>query len=392
MRSVELKPYMIAAVVALACLASACAPASKTSESLASESPEGPGYRHSALNVNLYPAEKLVCEPLGGTPDSRVNGGLSAELYSIDRAALKGEKPESADTIMEKGARADRKIFFSQLNVPTRAFNKGFVTDLGDALADGKGKALKSDFALKIRSVISLADDQEEGLYEFALLSNDGAVLKIRDDEGVYRTAVDNDGDHETRLGCGTETYDLRHGTEKLIELKYFKGQRPNVALVLLMRKVDQTAGRDPACGEEGDRKWFAVNKDSAPEQAYTDLLARGWAPMTKANFSLPQEALFNPCKDGLMATITDFEVISVGKNSVELRWETSLPSTSQIVLTDIATGRKSLTPADNQLRTHHWAVVEKLKANTDYAVQALAITETYGKSMTTHLKLKTGP
>ena len=392
MRSVELKPYMKVATLALACLASACAPSPKVTESPQMESPSDPGYRHSALNVNLYSAEKLVCEPLGGSPDSRVNGGLSAELYSIDRSTLKGEKLNSAETIFEKGVRADRKIFFSQLNVPTKNFNKGFVTDLGDALADGKGKALKSDFALKIRSVISLADDQEEGLYEFALLSNDGAVLKIRDDAGLYQTAVDNDGDHETRLGCGTGAYELRHGTEKLIELSYFKGQRPNVALVLLMRKVDTAAGQDPACGEEGDRKWFDVNKDSEPEQAYKELLERGWAPMTKANFSLPQEALFNPCKDGLMATITDFEVIAVGKNSVELRWETNLPSTSQIVVTDIATGRKALTPADNQLRTHHWAVVEKLKGGTDYAVQALAITETYGKSMTTHLKLKTEP
>ena len=338
------------------------------------------------MNVNLYPTTKTICDPMGdAAPDMRSNLGLKADLFWLKDSQPRTEKV--ADLISQ-GVKSDSSLFFSQLNLPTRMFDKGFNNGAGLPLLDDQNNRLIEYFALHFKTVLHLAPDQPEGLYEFALLSDDGAVMRIRDDGGVYRTAIDNDGLHPTRLGCGSHVVDMKRDTEKLMELDYQQGPRYHISLILLMRKIASVDGNasktEPACGQEGNELWFDPNNNSEPKKPYLDLVARGWTPLTKENYGLPNEAIFNPCKDGVTPKITGFEIAEKFSQGFVLRWHTNIPSTDQVVITDLVTQSQITTTSDNVLRLDHQVIVTGLKPNTQYGLQALSISDTYGQGMTT--------
>lgn len=344
----------------------------------------------SRVDVNRYPATKLVCDPIGApSPDPRSNAGIKAELYYLNATQ---SKPERVGEVIASGKKSDRDIFFSQLYAPTRMFDEGFMNDSGEPVKNDDGQRLIEYFALRFKSVLRLAPEQAPGEYEFAVLSDDGSVFRVRDGEGAWRTVVDNDGTHPSRLACSSRTLRFDRESEHMMELDYHQGPRYHISLIVLMRKVDGARKAEEACGVEGNETWFDPKNQSSPREAYQNLLARGWRPLGKDNYAIANDAIFNPCKEGQMPKITFFRASEPTSGGFIVNWTTDIPATSQVIATEIATGQQTITTADNVLRTSHRVVVTGLKPNTEYALQALSISDSYGKGMTTAIREFTNP
>ncbi len=346
----------------------------------------------SKMDVNLYPVTKTVCDPMGGESDPRSNAGLKANLYWLPSGS---SGATSTTDLISRGTKSSQNLFFTQLYVPTRLFTQGFYNDVGQPLQDDTGSTLIENFAMRFSSVLRLAPSQDEGLYEFAVLSDDGTVMRIRDDAGVYSPVVDSDGNHPTRMGCSAQVINMTRDTEKLMQLDYYQGPRYHIALVVMMRKVTDTdaSGKfaaDPLCGMESNNAWFDYNNASAPQKPYNDLLARGWQVLTADNYGIPNSASFNPCKVGEIPTITNVKLGETLVDTVSLDWDTDLLSTSQIVVTKVATGAQSISTADNSMTLHHHVSISGLTSETAYTVQAVSISDTYGKALSTPVAYQT--
>jgi hypothetical protein len=381
------RSIVIRAVVTVGAVVFASCSPLKTSERLSA--PEQPVM--SKMDVNKYPVSKLVCDPMGEPGgDPRSNAGLKAELYWLE--AGQANAANSGDLIA-RGKKSDRSLFFSALNTPTRMFDVGFNNDLGEPVTTDAGAKLFERFAIRYTSVLRLAPDQEEGVYELAILSDDGSTLRLRDENGIYQPVVENDGDHPTRFGCGTQLVDLKRDTEKLMQLDYYQGPRYHIALVAMMRKVrmneNGTIEKDPSCGKTGNETWFNPT-NQAPKKDYNDLLARGWVPMKKENFTLANEASFNPCKDGIAPVVTNVRLGEALSEGFIVQWETDIPATSQLVISGGNLAQSMTTVSDNILRTRHSVFVSGLESGTTYSVQALSISDTYGKTLSPAVMMRT--
>lgn len=347
------------------------------------------GGKPGIFNVNMYSLNKLVCDPFGGDGDTNINKGIKASLYY-----LKDDQPRynSVSDYINFGHKADQFLFFSQINVPTRRFNTGFPLETGDTIKVDKGsgtpEALYEYFAIRYSSVISLGPNDEEGEYELALLSDDGAVLKVRGADGNYEVAVNNDGDHPTKMGCSTYRLNMTRSTQKLIQLDYYQGPRFHISVIPMWRKVQPgQVSPDPQCGQNGNNMYFD-EFTSQPKPAYNNLLARGWKPLNTSNYSLPESAIFNPCAPGVAPVISNYTAEDNYDGVVILRWTTDIPATTQVRYVDVATGNETLTVSDNTLNTYHEIYVSGLKPGTTYLFQGVSISDSYGKSISSPVTL----
>lgn len=329
------------------------------------------------FDVNKYALNKLVCDPWGNEVEDP-SLGISAELFY-----LTPDQPhyDNVEDYIANGTSPDTFMFFSGLNLPTRKFDLGFPLATGDVVKNSDGDPLYEYFALRLTSVLKLGPEDEPGEYEFALLSDDGAVWNMQQGEESI-TLVDNDGTHPTRMGCSTITLNLDHNSEILTQIKYYQGPRYHIALVPLWRKVDGTRESEPLCGQQGNRKFFDYDNDSEPQQAYLDLMDRGWKTLEPQNFGLPLTSLFNPCVKGDAPVISNFVVTDFFDGQLSATWETDILATSQIRIIDTHTGDEIMSVSDNILRTNHRVRFGGLTPGKTYLIQSVSISENFGKSI----------
>jgi hypothetical protein len=333
----------------------------------------------SNMDVNMYSLNNLVCDPFDGGGGAQPGYGLKAVLSY----AAAGQRYYTVQEYLDNGIRADQTIFFNTLNVPTRAFSLGFPTQTGGMLKADDGTNLVEFFALEFTTVLKLGPNDLPGDYELALLSDDGAILQIRDN-GTYRNLVTNDGDHPSRFGCTTETVHFDADTEVLAKIKYYQGPRYHISLIPMWRRITNPAlvGHDSSCGQSGNNMYFDPDHNSTPQAAYTGLLNRGWKPLEALNYGLPVEAVFNPCVNGQAPMISNVSVEDLHDSQLLVTWNTDILATSQVRIVNMDTGEEVLTLSDNMLRTEHEIIVRNVQLNVNYLVQAVSISETYGKSI----------
>lgn len=331
------------------------------------------------FDVNKYALNKLVCDPLDQGPSPGPNDGLIASLHYRKAGQ---ERFYDVMSYIELGQKSSQTLFFTTLNVPTRLFQLGFPTETGASVENDNGEVLNEYFALKLNSILKLAPDDEGGTYELALLSDDGALFKIRDNDGVYQVVVDNDGDHPTRLGCG-QTIDMHRESELAVEIDYYQGPRYHISLIPMWRKVTASTQPEPLCGKLGNSLYFDYNNNSQPQSAYNALLSRGWKPIAAANWHLPAFADFNPCTEGDPPQIINLQYEMV-EGFITFTWETDKPATSQILYSIAGNNEQNMTEADNRLRMVHQVTIAPgtLQGGTEYEFQAVSISDTFGKGM----------
>jgi len=274
----------------------------------------------------LSRAGKTVCDPFGHGGGVGGPHGLFARLYSLDRATrerfaqerrrdagapsglpavVADNEPgdhgyQGVNDFQARGKRHDADLYFSELNISPRAFDKGFVTDDGTVLKGDNGAKVSNFFSLQFESMLRLMPHDPEGHYQFALLADDGAVMRIRQDDGNYTVIVDNDGDHATRLGCAAQSVAMTRDMSLQIQVDYFQGPNEYVALALLWRQVDPSdpaSLSDPLCGETGTNLFFDPSKiPSAPMLGWQQLTDRGWRVIGPRNLYMPSHVGGNPC------------------------------------------------------------------------------------------------
>jgi len=344
-----------------------------------------------SLDINANPVNKVVCDPFDGDDSQQINGGLTAKLYYM----RKGDKGFTrVSDVLSRGHLSSQKLFFSKIETPTRMFSSGFTSESGELLKNDDNEVLIENFGLSFTSILKLAPNQEEGLYEFAILSDDGAILRLRDESGKYREVVNNDGNHPTRMGCSSQFITLNRSSEVPMQLDYYQGPRFHIALMVLMRKVQMGAdgqiARDSLCGMTSNDAWFDLKKNSAPKKPYKDLLARGWQPLSKDNYGLPNVAQYNPCVAGVVPKISNLRLVEASNSSLWITWDTDVMATSQVMFKGPGDKESKITASDNRLRKSHSVIVKGLNPGTLYHVQAVSISDSLGKAISQSIDAET--
>lgn len=349
------------------------------------------GVANLSVNINKYPANKIVCDPLSGgqTTQTKYTNGIKASLHY--KLSNQPRMYKSTD-YTQFAFKSEQNLFLSDMNVPTRIFSEGFSTQTGDTLKDDQGQKLIEYFGLQMNSNVVLSDDDEEGTYEFALLSDDGTqmLLKSEDPDVPSQVLIDNDGDHPTKMGCSKKTVQLNRNSMIPIEVTYYQGPRYHISNVLMWRK-STTSGQDPSCNKLGNSLYFNPDKKSEEQPAFKDLISRGWKVLKPNNFAISKTTEdYNPCVVGTNPVISNFEVGEVVLTTTSVSWSTDIPATSQVQLTNTKTNQVTVTTSDNQLRTSHQISLSQLQSDTIYKVKVISVSSDLGRSESIELSFQT--
>lgn len=246
----------------------------------------------------LFVKALTVCNPLSQPPSDWLpdRAGLQGKLYYLTDNMPRFTTVEDYTRAIDTGT----TVFLNDVNVPTRMFDRGFPTADGSLLM-ANGKILVEWFELYLETQIQLTGADADGSYQFAMIADDGATMELMGVNG-FKRHVDNDGTHSSRLACATSPVLMDHAVRLPARIKYYQGPRTEIALMLLWRTVPSASSvpAEPLCGATGQDKFFNYfNNPSTPNQAYLDLLSRGWKPLQPGNFVLPGQNRVNPCVTG---------------------------------------------------------------------------------------------
>jgi hypothetical protein len=187
-------------------------------------------------------------------------------------------------------------VAFTDVYVPMRNFLQGFPTN-GES---GGVYSVDSYFALDTYGNFHLDTTDVEGDYQFALIADDSAVLKIGNETtGAYDLTVDDqkpagpngaclEQTQPGHMSCTTNwssqvaanvvTYHLKQGDTLPVELSYWQGPGQGLGIVLLYRQVPAAGSMDAQCGME--------NGYGNGQAGLTDVLTR-WKPVKFTNLSV---------------------------------------------------------------------------------------------------------
>ncbi len=271
-----------------------------------------------------------ICDPFGGTQVD-AQRGIKASLYD----GL-GQNLERVEDYFTKGERIPIDLYFSWLNIPTRPFDRGFVTNFGDVITNREGNTLYEWFALNFKGRIKLSGNATPGLYEFALLSDDGIVFSVGKNNQELSPLISANYTTGTRLSCTQSLVELDYATDMHFNLDYFQGPRYHIALTLLWRKVESQAQKqwDPLCGRVGNALFFDSTKNPPePQNAYQQLMDRGFQVVSPEHFFLPTDEPANPCSElgGNSCFLERFT--NTSRTSFTLREYGVLPETLKVLL-----------------------------------------------------------
>ncbi len=318
--------------------------------------------------------EHTICDPFNAGTSSRDKGLIGNLVYLTD------DQPRysSAKDYVDNGVPVQSTLYFDKLFIPTRSWDLGFYTQAGELVLNYKDEPLYEYFGLHLESELMLAPGEPEGWYQFAILSDDGATMDLRDDEGVLTPIVDNDGVHPTRMGCSMRSVYLAEGEKVPFTVNYYQGPRFHISMILMMRPLPDgvdpmAAASDIECAKSGNDRYFNFNTvPSTPKTKWYELLERGWKPLENQNYHFP-EAASNPCAVEDPLIISNFVIEGSTPTSVTVSWDTDEPSTSKVSIKNVVTGVTVETAEDPALVTHHVVTVPGLTANTLYAVRGLS-------------------
>lgn len=344
-----------------------------------------------AVNINKYPANKIVCDPLSGgqTTQTHYANGIKATLHY--KLSNQPRMYKSTD-YTQFAFKSEQNLFLSDMNVPTRIFSEGFSTQIGDTLKDDQGQKLIEFFGLKMNSNVILSTEDEEGTYEFAMLADDGTqmLLKSEDPDLLDEVLIDNDGDHPTKMGCSKKIVQFSRNAMIPIEVTFYQGPRYHISNVLMWRK-STAAEQDPLCNQLGNSLFFNPDKNSEEQPAFKDLISRGWKVLKPSNFAISQTTEdYNPCVVGTRPIISHFEVGEVILTTTSVAWATDIPTTSQVQLMNTKTNQVTVTTSDNALRTSHQISLSQLQPDTIYKVKVISVSSDLGRSESGELSFQT--
>ena len=197
------------------------------------------------------------------------------------------------------GTEISSGIILKDLNVPTRYYSAGFPNG-NDVLRDDRSQILQQYYGLKMKTSLKLATGDADGIYELAMLADDGVSVYTVDSNGAKQVLIEDEHDHPTRMACMHQGLKMTATSRIPLEITWYQGPATEIAAVLIWRRLDNktavttplsgAAGQDPDCGTyQNASAYFDAYSSpmSQPRQAYTDLLKRGWVPVPNANLEI---------------------------------------------------------------------------------------------------------
>lgn len=260
--------------------------------------------------ADISPVNSAICNPFGNADHAGAgyNHGVVAKLRF-----LTDDMPRYGSVLdyVANGVPVDASIYFGKIDVPTRPFDRGFVSNDDQTILNASGTTLYEYFSLRFESQLRLQSTTAPTRYQFALIADDGANLYVDSGDG-YQLVVNDDGTHPSKMACATTPVELNftHGTP--IRLDYYQGPRYHISVVALWRawpENDPTFNpNDPSCGTSGNSLFFNSNNNPpTPQSAYLQMLSRGWSVIPEEVYELPDSVASNPC-DALPAMTTQID------------------------------------------------------------------------------------
>ncbi|UOF01076.1 hypothetical protein [Bdellovibrio reynosensis] len=325
--------------------------------------------------------DESVCVPFFSAPSSQPENGLLGKLF------LKTPAMPAKSTALDyynHGQRLDQNLYFFDVNVPTRPFTDGFVTQSGQQLVDAQGNKLVENFGIEYTSVLQLGADDKEGMYELASISDDGARVFIKEGD-KWNEIINNDGNHPTRLACGFRSIELTKQSKIPLKILYFQGPRYHVANVLIWKHKPNAKAKDwkdqagkAFCGMTSNS--FFGSEVHKKRISVMDILEKmGWKAISTANFKMPEQKQ-NPCTVEDLV-ISDYQMTNLNIPNATLTWKTNLPATSQIRIVNLYTGEEAFLTEDKTLVNEHTADISGLQSGVYYLVQAIS-KDAHGRSI----------
>ncbi len=327
----------------------------------------------------FFDPKQTICDPFKtNSLQARDRGLIGNLLY------LTNEQPRynTISDFMTNAVVADATVFLDRIFVPTRPFDRGFYLQSGQLVTSINGDTLYEYFGLRMKGQVQLASDELPGAYQFAVLADDGALLKIPDGLGGQTILVDNDGTHPTKFMCASQPVEMSAGSKLPITLEYYQGPRFHISMVVMWRPWPTGAENpvnDPLCGQQGNSMFFDSTKNPIePALSYYQLLDRGWKVLQNENYSFPEQA-DNPCapaEQPLVINQADVRVAAVTSTTLTIEWTTNIPATSQLEVTNTATMAKIISPVNPTLVLNHSVTVTGLTPTTLYGFKATSVSE----------------
>lgn len=235
---------------------------------------------NSSLNSNGGPGDgsvPVICDPFDKKNIIDPQAGVEGRIYytgdRLDQANCNNSDCSSRDYI-NNGTMVNAALFMNQVYVPTRNFTEGFDDNGANAVTDANNDVLVEWFALDLASNFILQDSDAEGMYQFAVISDDGATLAVNGQDILV-----HEGEHSPSLACASQVTPMLKGQMVPFNLSYFQGPRTQISLVLLWRKV--AAGQNLAdCGSSDG---YLSSADNLPNS----LSSKGWKVVKPGNFKL---------------------------------------------------------------------------------------------------------
>jgi hypothetical protein len=208
------------------------------------------------------------------------DGGLVGSLFVQPRDLMSAPDTQTVgcgqagagalglDAYLGQPAWITQNVLLDGLFVPTRNFSLGFPT----ADAGGSVLPVRSYFVIQGRGFFKLADGDPEGDYQFSVIADDAARLKIGNGDD-YPTFVDGQKPAGPNAGCleqtqaahmscttdwadqsaaKVKTVHLSPGQLVPIDFQYWQGPGLGISMMAFYRRVDAARPPiDPACGRE---------------------------------------------------------------------------------------------------------------------------------------------
>jgi hypothetical protein len=283
---------------------------------------------------------------------------------------------KNVEEYIQKGTLVDAYLYLDRLFVQSQPFTNGIVDDKGNTI-DLAGVKFYENFAVDMHAYLQLGSAEQPGLYQLALISDDGALLKRVDENGNEVILVNNNGSHPTQMACGDEPIYMDRNTKIPIKLQQFQGSRKNITMIAMWRPYDpNNSDATSLCGKRGNGYFFDSTKTPIqPKKPFYDLLLNNWKVLTNENFQFPSQE-DNPCapKEATLL-MSGFNRDSLTRNSVTVSWTTNIPASSQLEIKNLTTGATYRTALDVTLSTSHHMTALDLSPFTLYSVRAISTT-----------------
>lgn len=194
----------------------------------------------------------VICDPFNPTTADACppGSGLIGNIYYRPTNAT--WNVNSTTDLITHGTRVNQIVQLSQMNIPERSFSDGFPDPGGGKVQNDANEDLIEWFALDMTGFFRIDDPAKTGQYQFALVSDDGVILRIDNQDVIV-----NDNQHPTTWNCATQAANFAAGVRHDVSLRYFQGPRYYITLQLLWRPWSK---RNLPCNSSGD--WQPVPAD----------------------------------------------------------------------------------------------------------------------------------